>query len=274
MLFDSHVTKWPRAGIVPNNATSGALIHDVGFICISLLDSLWLNSEMLRYLTQFTLLLLVFAMSAAKADVYGYADADGAVYLTDTPTQVSNSSLVDPSSQADTSTPNRQVYELLAVSPVDPVNIAVSVPAIEAIEFDSKAVISAKGLLYKDEVKVAAQDNGLETALLHAVIMTESNYNARAISPKGARGLMQLMPFTAKRFGVNNAYDPGQNIQGGARYLSYLLKLFKNDFSLAVAAYNAGEDAVIQHGNKIPPYRETVNYVGKVMGIYKKLRSA
>ena len=228
---------------------------------------------MLRYLTQYTLLLLVFAMSAAKADVYGYADADGAVYLTDTPTQVSNSSQVD-SSQADTSTPNQQAYELLAVSPVDSINIAVSVPAIEAIEFDSKAVISAKGLLYKDEVKVAAQDNGLETALLHAVIMTESNYNARAISPKGARGLMQLMPFTAKRFGVNNAYDPGQNIQGGARYLSYLLKLFKNDFSLAVAAYNAGEDAVIQHGNKIPPYRETVNYVGKVMGIYKKLRSA
>ena len=229
---------------------------------------------MLRYLTQFTLLLLFFSMSAAKADVYGYADADGAVYLTDTPTQVSNSSQVDPSSQADKSTPNQPVYELMAVSPIDPVNIAASAPVIEVIEFDSKAVISAKGLLYKDEVKVAAQDNGLETALLHAVIMTESNYNARAISPKGARGLMQLMPFTAKRFGVNNAYDPGQNIQGGARYLSYLLKLFKNDFSLAVAAYNAGEDAVIQHGNKIPPYRETVNYVGKVMGIYKKLRSA
>jgi len=86
--------------------------------------------------------------------------------------------------------------------------------------------------------------------------------------------LMQLMPFTAKRFGVNNSYDPSQNIQGGARYLAYLLKLFKNDFSLAVAAYNAGEDAVIQHGNKIPPYRETVNYVSKVMSIYKKLRSA
>ena len=139
-----------------------------------------------------------------KADVYGYADADGAVYLTDTPTQVINSSQAD-SSQADTSTPNQQAYELLAVSPVDSVNIAVSTSVIEAIEFDSKAVISAKWLLYKDEVKVAAQDNGLETALLHAVIMTESNYNARAISPKGARGLMQLMPFTAKRFGVNNA---------------------------------------------------------------------
>ena len=228
---------------------------------------------MLRYLTPFTLLLLVFAMSAAKADVYGYADADGAVYLTDTPTQVSHASQVDAQSQADTSSSTQQAYQLLAVSPIEPVNIAASAAVIEAIELDSKAVIGAKGLLYKDEVKVAAQDNGLETALLHAVIMTESNYNARAISPKGARGLMQLMPFTAKRFGVNNAYDPSQNIQGGARYLSYLLKLFKNDFSLAVAAYNAGEEAVIQHGNKIPPYRETVNYVDKVMGIYKKLRA-
>lgn len=228
---------------------------------------------MVRYLTQFALLILVFTMSAAKADVYGYADADGAVYLTDTPTQISHLSQVDPQLQADIPTSTQQVYELLVVTPLDPVNVAARAPVIMAIEFDSKAVIGAKGLLYKDEVKVAAQDNGLEAALLHAVIMTESNYNARAISPKGAQGLMQLMPFTAKRFGVSNAYDPSQNIQGGARYLSYLLKLFKNDFSLAVAAYNAGENAVIQHGNKIPPYRETVNYVGKVMGIYKKLRA-
>jgi soluble lytic murein transglycosylase-like protein len=84
---------------------------------------------------------------------------------------------------------------------------------------------------------------------------------------------MQLMPFTAKRFGVRNIYDPGQNIQGGALYLAYLLKLFNNDSRLAVAAYNAGENAVIQHGNKIPPYSETINYVSKVMGLYKKLRT-
>lgn len=209
---------------------------------------------------------MLAAMSAAKADVYGYADAEGAVYLTDSPSQV------DSVSQADA--PTQQDYELLAVSPVEPVILATSTPVMEAAELDSKAVSGSKTLMYKDEVKVAALDSGVETALLHAVIMTESNYNARAKSPKGAQGLMQLMPFTAKRFGVNNSYDPGQNIQGGARYLSYLLKLFKNDFNLAVAAYNAGENAVIQHGNKIPPYRETVNYVSKVMGIYKKLRAA
>lgn len=208
---------------------------------------------------------LVMYISAAKADIYGYADADGAVYLTDSPSQV------DAASQTDV--PAQQNYELLAVSPVEPINVAASPAVADMAQLDSNAVIGSKTLLYKDEVKVAALDSGVETALLHAVIMTESNYNARAISPKGARGLMQLMPFTAKRFGVNNAYDPSQNIQGGARYLSYLLKLFKNDFSLAVAAYNAGENAVIEHGNKIPPYRETVNYVGKVMGLYKKLRA-
>ncbi len=85
---------------------------------------------------------------------------------------------------------------------------------------------------------------------------------------------MQLMPATAKRFGVKNSDDTKQNIQGGARYLSYLLKLFKNDFMLALAAYNAGENAVIEHGNKIPPYRETVHYVKKVMGIYNKQHPA
>lgn len=222
---------------------------------------------MLTMLPKFALLFsLVLAMSAAKADVYGYADAAGAVYLTDSPTQVDSASQTDMLAQ--------QAYELLAVSPVEPVSIVASAPVLAAAELDNKNVSDSKTLLYKDEVKVAALDSGVETALLHAVIMTESNYNARAKSPKGAQGLMQLMPFTAKRFGVNNSYDPGQNIQGGARYLSYLLKLFKNDFNLAVAAYNAGENAVILHGNKIPPYRETVNYVSKVMGIYKKLRAA
>ena len=195
------------------------------------------------------LLLAVFYMSPAKADVYGYADPDGAVYLTD-----------NPSSDA---------FELLAVSPPEPK------PVVDFAQLGTTEIaIDQESLRYKDEVKVAAQDSGVEGALLHAVISVESNYNSRAVSPKGAKGLMQLMPFTARRFGVNNSYDPGQNIQGGARYLAYLLKLFKNDFSLAIAAYNAGENAVIQYGNQVPPYRETVNYVSKVMKAYKKLHSA
>lgn len=226
--------------------------------------AMWLNTKMVNSWTKRLLKLLPLAfllaltISAAHADVYGYADSDGAVYLTDNP------------SQADSA---NSEYELLAVSPIDLVKTVSAFDLAETVATENKEAASSKALLYKDEVKVAALDSGVETALLHAVIITESNYNARAKSPKGAQGLMQLMPFTAKRFGVNNAYDPSQNIQGGARYLSYLLKLFKNDFSLAVAAYNAGEDAVVQHGNKIPPYRETVNYVGKVMGLYKKLRA-
>jgi soluble lytic murein transglycosylase-like protein len=209
-------------------------------------------------------LLLAFAVSAAKADIYGYADAEGAVYLTDNPPQVE--------SQGADQNQAEQIqaqYELLAVSPIEPIMPIVAAPNLAITALEANASVDLK---FADEVKVAALDSGVETALLHAVIMTESNYNVRAKSPKGAQGLMQLMPFTARRFGVRNSYDPGQNIQGGARYLSYLLKLFKNDFSLAVAAYNAGENAVIQYGNKIPPYRETVNYVGKVMGLYKKLR--
>ena len=224
------------------------------------------------------LILLATHQLAANADIYGYTDASGAIYLTDTPTQTSTSAqvgkpaLLGTTAEADEAA--QPAYELLAVSPPEPASALSAADVMDGIELDEKTVISKKGQLYKDEVKLAALDNGLESALLHAVIMTESNYNARAISPKGARGLMQLMPFTAKRFGVNNSDDPRQNIQGGARYLSYLLKLFKNDFMLALAAYNAGENAVIEHGNKVPPYRETVHYVKKVMGIYKKLHPA
>jgi soluble lytic murein transglycosylase-like protein len=241
-------------------------IADVGFICIPQWAAIWLNSKMVNSVTKLSLaFLLAFAVSAAKADIYGYADAEGTVYLTDNPPQVE--------SQGADQNQAEQIqaqYELLAVSPIEPVLPATISPSLAIAEPQDNTGL--KPLLFTDEVKVAALDSGVETALLHAVIMTESNYNVRAKSPKGAQGLMQLMPFTARRFGVRNSYDPGQNIQGGARYLSYLLKLFKNDFSLAVAAYNAGENAVIQHGNKIPPYRETVNYVGKVMGLYKKLR--
>jgi soluble lytic murein transglycosylase-like protein len=113
-----------------------------------------------------------------------------------------------------------------------------------------------------------ARDHQLSPALLHAIITVESGYNPRARSPKGASGLMQLMPETAKRYSVTNIWDPRQNVDGGARYLRDLLKLFKNDLGLALAAYNAGENAVIQHGNRIPPFRETRDYVPRVMQHY------
>jgi soluble lytic murein transglycosylase-like protein len=108
---------------------------------------------------------------------------------------------------------------------------------------------------------------GLEASLIHAVIAVESGYDPRAVSSAGAEGLMQLMPDTARRFGVTNTYDPRQNVYAGARYLKQLLGQF-DDLYLALAAYNAGEGAVIRHGNRIPPYDETRNYVRKVMEYY------
>ncbi|HYQ92338.1 MAG TPA: transglycosylase SLT domain-containing protein [Candidatus Competibacteraceae bacterium] len=118
------------------------------------------------------------------------------------------------------------------------------------------------------QVAVAYQ---LEPALLHAVISAESAYNPQARSPKGARGLMQLMPDTARRFGVSDPYDPTDNLQGGARYLRWLLDLF-NDLRLALAAYNAGEGAVQRYGNSIPPYPETRTYVQRVLEFYRYYR--
>src|SRR5579871_6718809 len=99
--------------------------------------------------------------------------------------------------------------------------------------------------------------------LVHSVIQAESNYDPRAVSPKGAQGLMQLIPATARRFGVSDAFDPEDNIQGGARYLKYLLGLYHGDETLALAAYNAGEGAVARYGG-VPPYAETRDYVAKV----------
>lgn len=120
---------------------------------------------------------------------------------------------------------------------------------------------------FKEAVEAAARRHALDPALVHAVIEAESNYNPYAVSPKGAEGLMQLMPTTARRFGVANSFDFAENLQGGVRYLRYLLDLF-GDERLAVAAYNAGEKAVIRYGG-IPPFAETRSYVRKVTERYQ-----
>lgn len=132
----------------------------------------------------------------------------------------------------------------------------------------STAPIHRKYQNYKALVQDVATNINLEPALLHAVIQTESAYNPRAVSPKGAVGLMQLMPATARRFGVTDRTDATSNVYGGARYLRLLLKMFNNNKKLALAAYNAGENAVKRYGNKIPPYRETKYYVKKVLRLY------
>ena len=109
----------------------------------------------------------------------------------------------------------------------------------------------------------------LDPHLIHAVVRAESAYDPEAVSRAGAVGLMQLMPETAKRFGVTNRRDPQDNLRGGMLYLRHLMLLF-DDIKLALAAYNAGEGAVAKYGNKIPPYKETQTYVRRVLSFYKK----
>ncbi|MDX6695253.1 MAG: hypothetical protein QOF02_2856 [Blastocatellia bacterium] len=118
----------------------------------------------------------------------------------------------------------------------------------------------------------AGARNGVDPVLLYAQMHQESSFQRSAISPKGARGLMQLMPFTAARFGVTNIFDPRQNIEGGARYMRYLLDHFDGDVALALAGYNAGEGAVMKYGRRIPPYRETQEYVRRITQRYRLMR--
>lgn len=125
---------------------------------------------------------------------------------------------------------------------------------------------------FLSHILAAARETDVEPALIHAVITAESGYNPAARSRYGALGLMQLMPGTAKRYGVTNRLDPAQNIQGGARYLRDLMTMFNNDLQLVLAAYNAGEEAVIRYGRRIPPFRATVVFVPRVMGYYWKFR--
>ena len=152
-------------------------------------------------------------------------------------------------------------------APCRPPPVTVDEPGVRPVRFN--AVNRQRLLPSIQQVAVAYQ---LEPALLHAVISVESSYNPQARSPKGAQGLMQLMPATARRFGVSDPYDPTDNLHGGARYLRWLLDLF-NDLRLVLAAYNAGEGAVQRYGNTIPPYSETRTYVQRVLEFYRYYRN-
>lgn len=123
-------------------------------------------------------------------------------------------------------------------------------------------------------INEVAAEVRIAPALLHAVIATESRYNTGALSPRGAIGLMQLMPDTALRFGAPDPYNPRDNVLAGANYLKFLLKLFGNDMELALAAYNAGHGAVMRAGNRVPEYPETMAYVPKVLAYMRCASSA
>lgn len=191
------------------------------------------------------LLLLVAVSPATLADVYKYRDAQGHIYLTDKPMQ--------------------GPYRLLKrISLGGRSNRAGS---------DSWAQMRQRRSRVAPLIDAAARTHRVRPALVHAVVRAESAYRTDAVSHKGAVGLMQLMPATARRLGVRDSYDAKQNLYGGTRYLRQLLEQFDYDLRLALAAYNAGENAVIEYGYQVPPYPETQRYVEKVLAFYDEYRS-
>ncbi|MGE8170640.1 transglycosylase SLT domain-containing protein [Pseudomonas putida] len=184
------------------------------------------------------LLSLGLAATIAQADVYISIDAKGGYVLTNV------------------HRPGRH-YERV-----------ISEPIAQAGPSDAQLIT---GRPYADVVAAAARIHDVPQALLHALIKAESGYNPQARSAAGAVGLMQLMPDTAREMGVEDRLDPEDNIKGGARYLKRMLRLFDNDITLAVAAYNAGPEAVLRRG-AVPPFAETRRYVPAVLREYRKLQ--
>jgi soluble lytic murein transglycosylase-like protein len=127
---------------------------------------------------------------------------------------------------------------------------------------------------FDEMITSASSRYGIDPHLVRAIVKAESDYDEKAVSKKGATGLMQLMPETATRMGVRNIHDPEDNVEGGIRYLSKLLKMFDWQVPLAVAAYNAGENAVVKYGNRVPPYNETQTYVKRVMRYYSQYKGS
>jgi soluble lytic murein transglycosylase-like protein len=179
---------------------------------------------------------ILFAASLAHADIYGFIDEHGVPNYSDIP--------ADPRARLlwrDLNGPK-----------------AIGIPSTAGLLRSLPAHLLP-------EIEAAAAAHSIDATLLKAVVAVESHANPKARSPKGAMGLTQLMPATAARFGVTNAYDVRQNLHGGARYLRELLTLFNNDVSLTLAAFNAGEGAVIRYGRSIPPFAETKRYVPTVL---------
>lgn len=182
--------------------------------------------------------LLLSVSSVAVADIYKRVGSDGRVYYTDRPEKGLN-------------------FRLIIRTPP------------KTYTRDLK-FMSGNKKKYQDLISKAAARHQVDPKLLHAVIQAESAYNPHAVSSAGAVGLMQLMPDTARRYGVTDRHDASQNIDGGTRYLKDLLAMFNSNLKLAVAGYNAGEGAVMKYNYTVPPYRETQNYVQHVLNLYGK----
>src|SRR3977135_3730535 len=182
------------------------------------------------------------AGAGRRPRMYSFVDADGVRHYTDVP--------------------DNNLYRLLKLSPDD--------RTASGERYDS--MLLARAAQYDSIIENAVLSSAVEPNLLRAVIVVESGFNSRAVSKRGAIGLMQLMPATATRFGVSNPYDPRENVHAGAQYLKFLIDRFGQDVRLALAAYNAGEGAVNRNGGQIPPFAETMAYVPRVLKIYRMLR--
>lgn len=195
--------------------------------------------------------------SPCAADIWGYVDDQGVAHLSDH--QVNERYLLFKKEAP------RPKMEAFVPPPVYTPSPAFASGAMIQVSAAMRAQIAPL-------VAKVAKEHNLDASLLHAIITVESGYNPQAKSPAGAIGLMQLMPETAARYAVKDIWDPLQNLQGGARYLRFLLGMFKNDLELVLAAYNAGEGAVMQAGNKIPPFAETRAYVPSVLTHYERYK--
>jgi soluble lytic murein transglycosylase-like protein len=192
------------------------------------------------------ILLTLFISNEVMADIYNFTDTDGRVYYTDEPRHSLYKRIIKTKIPYYSNVYKKGNYTMGRV----------------------RTFSGANKKRFAELIEQAAYRHNVDAKLVHAVIQTESAYNSTAQSPKGAVGLMQLMPDTARRFGVTDRNDPDQNVDGGTRYLKHLINLFNPNLDLAVAAYNAGENAVIRYNNSIPPYPETQNYVKQVLALY------
>ncbi len=219
-------------------------------------------------------LVAILSLRTAHADVFKYIDQQGNVFFSDEPLTAAGLKLEWKRTATRLAAQNRQqsASAQLKQSEVQArldARLQQETSLAEIAEHRPAEPVSGsmwvRRMRYQPLIEAAAYRHGLLPELLHAVIRTESAYKPNALSHAGACGLMQLMPATAERFRVTQIWDPAQNIEGGAAYLRFLLDLFDHDLRLALAGYNAGEGAVKRYGNQIPPYKETQNYVRKVL---------
>ena len=224
---------------------------------------------MKRSLLICALTLLCAPAALAQSSVYRYDNFDtrAGVRIESVPTTavLPPSKSVRPTSKAITPTKAEPPARTSSLVYIQPSSLSMAVS--KSLDGFTTGDASVDGLIVE-----AGSRHGVDPVLIYALMHQESSFKSRAVSYKGARGLMQLMPGTAARFGVRNIFDPRQNIDGGTRYLRFLLDLFNGDVALALAGYNAGEGAVIKYGWRIPPYNETQEYVRRITRRYALMR--